>query len=157
MLSLMAVFMGGVVVGAGKTRRTKAKAPATEVKQEANETSLTNKQDATVPDGSPSGSSLSRHNFLYAGQSKQRRMFIVKDGEVSWSYQDDLKRGEISDAVLLTDGHILVAHQYGVAEVTQDGQNGAMRPPKALRYTPCSPSARATWCLCRTANPPRLW
>ena len=28
--------------------------------------------------------SLERHNFFYAGQSKQRRMFIVKDGQVSW-------------------------------------------------------------------------
>ena len=66
--------------------------------------------------------SLSRHDFFYAGQSKQRRMFIVKDGQVSWSYKDQLKRGEISDAVLMTDGHILVAHQYGVAEVDADGQ-----------------------------------
>ena len=30
--------------------------------------------------------SLSRHNFFYAGQSKQRRMFIVKDGQVTWAY-----------------------------------------------------------------------
>ena len=65
---------------------------------------------------------LSRHNFFYAGQSKQRRMFIVKDGQVSWAYQDRLKRGEISDAVLMSDGHIVVAHQYGVAEVTQDNE-----------------------------------
>jgi len=65
---------------------------------------------------------LSRHDFFYAGQSKQRRMFIVKNGQVAWSYKDGLKRGEISDAVLMTDGHILVAHQYGVAELTQDGQ-----------------------------------
>ncbi|MCR5818761.1 MAG: hypothetical protein K6F89_06680, partial [Prevotella sp.] len=65
---------------------------------------------------------LDRHNFFYAGQSKQRRMFIVSDGQVNWSYQDHLKRGEISDAVLMSDGHILVAHQYGVAEVTQDQQ-----------------------------------
>ena len=66
---------------------------------------------------------LSRHDFFYAGQSKQRRMFIVKDGQVKWSYQDQLKRGEISDAVLMSDGHILVAHQYGIAEVTQSGEN----------------------------------
>ncbi len=66
--------------------------------------------------------SLSRHDFFYAGQSKQRRMFIVKDGQVGWAYQDQLKRGEISDAVLMKDGHILIAHQYGVAEVTQDQQ-----------------------------------
>ncbi|MCR4603834.1 MAG: DUF362 domain-containing protein [Prevotella sp.] len=66
--------------------------------------------------------SLQRHDFFYAGQSKQRRMFIVKDGQVSWAYQDQLRRGEISDAILMTDGHILLAHQYGVAEVTQDQQ-----------------------------------
>ena len=65
---------------------------------------------------------LSRHNFFYAGQSKQRRMFIVKDGQVAWRYNDQLKRGEISDAVLMSDGHILVAHQYGVAEVTQQSE-----------------------------------
>lgn len=65
---------------------------------------------------------LSRHDFFYAGQSKQRRMFIVKDGQISWTYQDKLMRGEISDAILMNDGHILVAHQYGIAEVTQDQQ-----------------------------------
>ena len=66
--------------------------------------------------------SLSRHQFFYAGQSKQRRMFIVKDGQISWSYKDLLGRGEISDAVLMTDGHILVAHQYGVAEMDANGR-----------------------------------
>ena len=67
-------------------------------------------------------SSLSRHDFFYAGQSKQRRMFMVKQGQVVWSYRDALKRGEISDAVLMKDGHILVAHQYGIAEVTPDSE-----------------------------------
>ena len=70
----------------------------------------------------PADGQLARHNFFYAGQSKQRRMFIVKDGQVAWSYQDRIGRGEISDAVLMTDGHILVAHQYGVAEVTQQSE-----------------------------------
>jgi hypothetical protein len=65
---------------------------------------------------------IARHNFFYAGQSKQRRMFIVKDGQIIWSYQDQLGRGEISDAILMSDGNILVAHQYGVAEVTKDQQ-----------------------------------
>ena len=62
---------------------------------------------------------LARHDFFYAGQSKQRRMFIVKEGQVSWRYQDKLLKGEISDAILLTDGHILVAHQHGIAEIDQ--------------------------------------
>ena len=68
-----------------------------------------------------SDTSLAKHDFFYAGQSKQRRMFIVKNGQVVWSYQDQLKRGEISDAILMNDGHILVAHQYGVAEIAQNG------------------------------------
>ena len=66
--------------------------------------------------------SLARHDFFYAGQSKQRRMFIVKDGQIVWSYDDQLKRGEISDAILLSDGHIMVAHQYGVAEMDNEGK-----------------------------------
>jgi len=61
--------------------------------------------------------SLGRHDFFYAGQSKQRRMFIVKDGKVEWSYADKLGKGEISDAILMSDGHFLVAHQYGIAEI----------------------------------------
>ena len=67
-------------------------------------------------------SSLARHNFFYAGQSKRRRMFIVRDGKVDWSYRDQIGRGEISDAVLMSDGHILVAHQYGVTEVDSEGK-----------------------------------
>lgn len=63
---------------------------------------------------------LSRHDFFYAGQSKKLRMFFVKDGKVRWQYYNKKDRGEISDAVLLRDGHILIAHQYGIAEVTQD-------------------------------------
>lgn len=78
-------------------------------------------QDAGKNQQSKIDTSLARHDFFYAGQSKQRRMFIVKDGQVNWSYQDQLKRGEISDAVLMSDGHILVAHQYGVAEVDAQG------------------------------------
>ena len=78
-------------------------------------------QDAWKNQQSKIDTSLARHDFFYAGQSKQRRMFIVKDGQVNWSYQDQLKRGEISDAVLMSDGHILLAHQYGIAEVDAQG------------------------------------
>lgn len=65
---------------------------------------------------------LARHDFFYAGQSKKLRMFIVKDGKVSWQYYNKKDRGEISDAVLMRDGHILLAHQYGIAEVTQNNE-----------------------------------
>ena len=72
--------------------------------------------------------SLSRHDFFYAGQSKRLRMFIVKEGKVAWEYDNatlpdsERLRGEISDAVLMTDGHILMAHQYGVTEVDTSGK-----------------------------------
>ena len=66
--------------------------------------------EAQVPD-----SSLGRHNFFYAGQSKRMRMFILKDGQVSWAYEDKNRKGEISDAMLLSDGHVLMAHQFGIA------------------------------------------
>ena len=66
--------------------------------------------------------SLSRHDFLYAGQSKQLRMYIVKNGKVDWYHNATNLRGEISDAILMSDGHILIAHQYGIAEMTQDHQ-----------------------------------
>lgn len=63
---------------------------------------------------------LSRHDFFYAGESKQMRMFIVRGGEVTWSYYNHSDKGEISDAVLMTDGNILIAHQFGIGEVKPD-------------------------------------
>lgn len=67
-------------------------------------------------------SDLSRHNFLYAGQSKQLRLFKVENGRVSWMHHATNWRGEFSDAILMTDGHILLAHQYGIAEINQEHQ-----------------------------------
>ena len=91
----------------------------------------------------PADGQLARHNFFYAGQSKQRRMFIVKDGQVAWSYQDHIGRGEISDAVLMTDGHILVAHQYGVAEVTQQSETvWSYRAPEGTEIHTIQPIGR---------------
>lgn len=65
---------------------------------------------------------LARHDFFYAGESKTMRMFIVKNGQVEWSYVNTEWRGEISDAILMTDGNILMAHQFGVAEIDQNQQ-----------------------------------
>lgn len=50
-------------------------------------------------------------------------MFIVKNGQVEWSYVNKEWRGEISDAMLMTDGNILMAHQFGVAEIDQNQQS----------------------------------
>jgi outer membrane protein assembly factor BamB len=65
------------------------------------------------------GSGLAQHDFFYAGEAKDEKMFIVRKGEIAWSYTHPGK-GEISDAVLLPNGNILFAHQFAVTEVTAD-------------------------------------
>ena len=62
------------------------------------------------------GRGLAQHDFFYAGEAKQERMSIVRHGEVVWSYTHN-GRGEISDAMLLPNGNILFAHQFGVTEI----------------------------------------
>ena len=57
---------------------------------------------------------LAGHDFFYAGENKVHDMFIVKKGEIAWSYHNAESRGEISDAVLLSNGNVLFAHQFGI-------------------------------------------
>jgi outer membrane protein assembly factor BamB len=66
------------------------------------------------------GQGLAQHDFLYAGESHDRRIFIVRQGKIVWSYEDPAGKGEISDAVMLSNGNILFAHQYGVTEITPE-------------------------------------
>ena len=67
------------------------------------------------------GRGLAEHDFFYAGEAKEERMFIVRNGAVVWSYTHP-GRGEISDALWLPNGHILFAHQYGITEVSLEKQ-----------------------------------
>ena len=64
------------------------------------------------------GSPAPVRSFLYAGESPVHRMYIVEDGKVVWEYVNEEGRGEISDAMLLDDGNILMAHQHGIAIVS---------------------------------------
>jgi hypothetical protein len=66
------------------------------------------------------GKGLAEHDFMYAGESHERRIFIVRQGKVVWSYDDPGGKGEISDAVMLSNGNILFAHQFGVTEITPE-------------------------------------
>lgn len=66
------------------------------------------------------GKGLAEHDFVYAGEAKERRAFIVRKGAVVWSYDDPAGRGEISDAVLLSNGNVLLAHQFAVKLVAPD-------------------------------------
>jgi len=66
------------------------------------------------------GNGLAQHDFFYAGEAKTRDMYIVRKGQIVWSYHDPQGKGEISDAVLLSNGNVLFAHQFGVTEITPD-------------------------------------
>ena len=65
------------------------------------------------------GKGLAQHDFLYTGEAREERLFIVRGGQVVWSYTHS-GRGEISESVLEPNGHILFAHQFGITEITQD-------------------------------------
>ena len=60
------------------------------------------------------GKGLEQYDFFYAGEAKTQSMYIVHKGKITWSYIDTASKGEISDAVLMTNGNVLFAHQYGV-------------------------------------------
>ena len=64
---------------------------------------------------------LSAHNFMYCGESKSRKIFKIEDGRIVWRYDNPSGRGEISDAILMDDQHILIADQFGAAELDADG------------------------------------
>jgi hypothetical protein len=66
------------------------------------------------------GNGLLQHDFFYSGESRVHRMYIVREGKVVWSYVDEKSRGEISDAVLMSSGNIVFAHQFGVTEITPE-------------------------------------
>jgi hypothetical protein len=66
------------------------------------------------------GNGLAQHDFVYSGESHERRIFIVRGGKVVWSYDDPTGKGEISDMVMLSNGNILFAHQFGLTEIAPD-------------------------------------
>ncbi len=106
----------------------------------------------TVPD-----ESLARHDFFYAGQSKRLRMFIVRNGQVSWAYEDTARKGEISDAVLMTDGNILMAHQYGIAEITpQKEAVWSYNAPEGTEIHTIQPVGRNHVVFVQNGNPAKV-
>ncbi len=75
-------------------------------------------QEGAVAPVSLPGKGLAQHDFFYAGEQKQHHMYVVKKGAIAWSYIDDASKGEISDAVRMSNGDVLFAHQYGVTLIS---------------------------------------
>ena len=77
-------------------------------------------QEANPAAGAPAfprvlpGKGMAQHDFFYAGEAKTEDMYIVRKGKVAWEFHDPAGKGEISDAVLLSNGNVLFAHQFGV-------------------------------------------
>lgn len=74
---------------------------------------------ALAPEVLP-GKGLKEFDFFYAGEGKARNMYIVRNGKIAWSYIDTTGKGEISDAVLMKNGNVLFAHQFGVTLINRD-------------------------------------
>lgn len=66
------------------------------------------------------GNGPGQFDFFYAGEAKARNMYIVRNGKITWSYIDTVGKGEISDAVLMKNGNVLFAHQFGVTLINKD-------------------------------------
>lgn len=66
------------------------------------------------------GNGLKHFNFFYAGESKERNMYIVRDAKITWSYTDTTGKGEISDASLMKNDDVLFAHQFGITLINHD-------------------------------------
>src|ERR1017187_7070025 len=79
------------------------------------------------------GAGLAQHDFMFAGESHNRRIVSVRKGKIVWSYDDPAGEGEISDAVMLSNGNILFTHQFGVTEIT---------PQKKVVWNYDAPAAR---------------
>jgi hypothetical protein len=69
---------------------------------------------AAIAGLSSAWSQADRHDFFYGGEAKTQDMYLVKGGKIAWEYHNPGSRGEISDAVLLSDGSVLFAHQFGI-------------------------------------------
>lgn len=68
------------------------------------------------------GNGMEHFDFLYAGEAKKQNMYMVKNGKIIWSFTNNVPKGEISDAIMLSNGNILFSHQFGITEITSEGK-----------------------------------
>jgi outer membrane protein assembly factor BamB len=103
------------------------------------------------------GKGLAQHDFFYAGEGN-KVMSIVRKGKVVWTYTDTTSKGEISDAVLLSNGNILFARQFGITEITPDKKLvwNYDAPPKTEIHT-ARPIGNDRVLYIRNGNPAKLF
>jgi hypothetical protein len=94
---------------------------------QTNATNMPRRGGQRAPDNTPQapevlpGKGLAEHDFLYAGEDgNNQNIYVIRKGKLDWSYKHTATRGEVSDAMLLSNGNVLFAHQFGVTEVSED-------------------------------------
>src|SRR5258708_15480410 len=100
------------------------------------------------------GKGLAQHDFLYTGEWDTRKtnatLFLVKGGEVVWTYQIPRKdefngqESEYSDMHLLSNGDIVFAYKTGWRKIDKKG--------KTIYDYRC-PKGAEGWNECHSAQP----
>jgi len=111
--------------------------------------------DPTAPAPAWPGRGLAQHPMLYAGEG-YNTLSVVNQGKVIWTYSAG-KGGEIDDAWLLTNGHILFTQQFRVEEVTPQKEVAWHydAPPGTEIHT-CQPIGLDRVLFVRNGLPPKL-
>jgi hypothetical protein len=101
------------------------------------------------------GGGLARHPMLYAGEGLNT-LFLVNAGKVIWTYSAGSK-GEIDDAWLMTNGHILFSLQFHVYEITPQKQVvWHYAAPPGTEVHSCQPIGLDKVLLVQNGLPPKL-
>ena len=101
------------------------------------------------------GDGLAEHPMLYVGEGFNT-LFVVNHGKVVWTYSVG-PGGEIDDAWMLTNGHILFSRQYQVMEITPKKEIvWHYDPPKGTEIHTCQPIGLDKVLLVQNGLPPKL-
>ena len=101
------------------------------------------------------GAGLAQHPMLYAGEGFNT-VFVVNHGKVVWTYSFG-PGGEIDDVWMLSNGHILVARQFHVTEITPQKQIvWRYDPPQGTEVHTCQPIGLDKVLLVQNGLPPKL-
>ncbi len=104
------------------------------------------------------GNGLAHLDFLYAGEAKTQNIFRVRNGKIDWSYTHNVTKGEISDAVLLSNGNILFSHQFGITEITKTKKVvWNLDVPEGTEIHTAQPIGKDFILYLRNSNPAKLF
>ena len=93
------------------------------------------------------GNGLAQHDFLNAGEAQEERMFVVRNGKIAWSCTHP-GMGEISDAVMLSNGNTIINGWYNQWSGKRKPDDS---PTQAIEVTP---DKKVIWALSSWMN---LW